>query len=214
MRSLALAATLCATLATPALAQNRFPSLTPEQMTPEQKALAAAIQGGPRAAVPGRDNSIGGPFNPWLRSPGVGDKLQQLGAELRFRSSIPNALNEFAILITAREWSSQYEWFAHHRLAMAAGLPAAVAADLAQGKRPEGMTDDQRIVYDFCTEMHRIRFGSDTSFAATKQRFGEQGVIDLIAVSGYYVAVSMTLNTARVGLPEGVAPPLPDLSSR
>ena len=214
MRFLALAATLCATLATPALAQNRFPTLTPEQMTPEQKALAAAIQGGPRAAVPGRDNSIGGPFNPWLRSPGVGDKLQQLGAELRFRSSIPTALNEFAILITAREWSSQYEWFAHHRLAMAAGLPAAVAADLAQGKRPEGMTDDQRIVYDFCTELHRTRFVSDATFAAAKQRFGEQGVIDLIAVSGYYVAVSMTLNTARVGLPEGVAPPLPDLSSR
>lgn len=214
MRSLALAATLCATLATPALAQNRFPTLTPEQMTPEQKALAAAIQGGPRATVPGRDNSIGGPFNPWLRSPGVGDKLQQLGAELRFRSSIPAALNEFAILITAREWSSQYEWFAHHRLAMAAGLPAAVAADLAQGKRPEGMSDDQRIVYDFCTEMHRTRFVSDATFAAAKQRFGEQGVIDLIAVSGYYVVVSMTLNTARVGLPEGVAPPLPDLSSR
>jgi 4-carboxymuconolactone decarboxylase len=214
MRSLALAATLCATLATPAQAQNRFPTLTPEQMTPEQKALAAAIQGGPRAAVPGRDNSIGGPFNPWLRSPDVGDKLQQLGAELRFRSSIPTALNEFAILITAREWSSQYEWFAHHRLAMAAGLPATVAADLAQGKRPEGMTDDQRIVYDFCTELHRTRFVSDAAFAAAKQRFGEQGVIDLIAVSGYYVAVSMTLNTARVGLPEGVAPPLPDLSNR
>ena len=214
MRSLALAATLCAALAAPALAQNRFPTLAPEQMTPEQKALAAAIQGGPRAAVPGRDNSIGGPFNPWLRSPGVGDKLQQLGAELRFRSSIPAALNEFAILITAREWSSQYEWFAHHRLAMAAGLPAAVAADLAQGKRPEGMNDDQRIVYDFCTEMHRTHFVSDATFAAAKQRFGEQGVIDLIAVSGYYVAVSMTLNTARVGLPEGVAPPLPELSSR
>lgn len=97
---------------------------------------------------------------------------------------------------------------------MAAGLPAAVAADLAQGKRPEGMSDDQRIVYDFCTELHRTRFVSDASFAATKQRFGEQGVIDLIAVSGYYVAVSMTLNTARVGLPEGVAPSLPDLSSR
>ncbi|RYI99693.1 MAG: carboxymuconolactone decarboxylase [Acetobacteraceae bacterium] len=214
MRSLALVAALCAVLATPAAAQNRFPTLTPEQMTPEQKALAAAIQGGPRAAVPGRDNSIGGPFNPWLRSPGVGDKLQQLGAELRFRSSIPAALNEFAILITAREWSSQYEWFAHHRLAMAAGLPASVAADLAQGKRPEGMNEDQRIVYDFCTEMHRTRFVSDATFAAAKQRFGEQGVIDLIAVSGYYVAVSMTLNTARVGLPEGVAPPLPELSTR
>jgi len=212
MRRLALAATLCSALASPAAAQERFPRIAPEQMTPEQKALADAIQGGPRANIPGRDNSIGGPFNPWLRSPAVGDKLQQLGTELRFRSSIPAALNEFAILIVAREWSSQYEWYAHHRLAMAAGLPASIAADLAQGRRPEGMNDEQRIVYEFCTELHRSRFVSDATFEAAKQRFGEQGVIDLIAVSGYYVAVSMTLNTARVGLPQGVAPPLPELA--
>lgn len=109
MRNPILAAALAALLATPALAQNRFPNIPPEQMTPEQRALAAAIQGGPRANVPGRDNSIGGPFNPWLRSPAVGDLLQPLGAQLRFRTSIPTALNEFAILITAREWSSQYE---------------------------------------------------------------------------------------------------------
>ena len=209
MRQLFLAAALCAAI--PAAAQERFPRIAPEQMTPEQRALAAAIQGGPRAAVPGRDNSIGGPFNVWLRSPGVGDRLQQLGAELRFRTSIPAALNEFAILITAREWSSQYEWHAHHRLALAAGLPASVAADLAAGRRPEGMNDEQRIVYEFCTELHRNRFVSDTTFAAAKARFGEQGVVDLIAVSGYYVAVAMTLNTARVGLPDGVPPPLPDL---
>jgi 4-carboxymuconolactone decarboxylase len=211
MRPLFLAAAFCSALAMRAMAQERFPRLAPEQMTPEQRALAAAIQGGPRASVPGRDNSIGGPFNPWLRSPEVGDKLQQLGAQLRFHSSIPAALNEFAILITAREWSSQYEWHAHHRLALAAGLPASIAADLAQGRRPEGMNDEQRIVYEFCTEMHRNRFVSDATFAAAKQSFGERGVIDLIAVSGYYVAVAMTLNTARVGLPEGVAPPLPDL---
>jgi 4-carboxymuconolactone decarboxylase len=217
MRTLCMTAAICAALITPAfakpaLAEERFPRLAPEQMTPEQKALAAAIQGGPRAAVPGRDNSIGGPFNPWLRSPAIGDKLQQLGTQLRFHSSIPAALNEFAILITAREWSSQYEWYAHHRLALAAGLPAAVAADLAQGRRPAGMSEDQRLVYEFCTELHRTRFVSDATFAAAKQRFGEQGVIDLIAVSGYYVTVSMTLNAARVGLPDGVAPPLPDLS--
>ncbi len=212
MRNLLLAPALC--IAAPALAQNRFPNIPPEQMTAEQRALAAAIQGGPRAAVPGRDNSIGGPFNPWLRSPAVGNLLQQLGAELRFRTSIPAALNEFAILITAREWSSQYEWHAHHRLAMAAGLPASVAADLAAGRRPEGMSDDQRIVYEFCTEMHRNHVVSDATFAAVKQRFGEQGVIDLIAVSGYYVTVAMTLNTARVPLPDGVAPPLPELRPR
>ncbi|MFZ4409034.1 MAG: carboxymuconolactone decarboxylase family protein, partial [Paracraurococcus sp.] len=202
---------LSASLAAPALAQERFPRIPPEQRTAEQAALAAAIQGGARASVPGRDNSIGGPFNVWMRSPAVGDRLQQLGVQLRFHTSIPQALNEFAILITAREWSSQYEWFAHHRLALAAGLPAAIADQLAQGQRPVGMNDDQRIVYEFCTELHRNRFVSDATFDAVKQRFGEQGVVDLIAVSGYYVAVAMTLNTARVGLPDGVAPPLPEL---
>lgn len=209
MRKILLAAALAAAL--PAAAQNRFPAIPPEQMTEAQRSLAAAIQGGPRAAVPGRDNSIGGPFNPWLRSPAVGNLLQQLGAELRFRTSLPAALNEFAILITAREWSSQYEWFAHHRLALAAGLPATVAADLAEGRRPAGMDDDQRIIYEFCTELHRDRFVSDAAFDAVRRRFGEQGVIDLIAVSGYYVTVAMTLNTARVALPAGVAPPLPEL---
>lgn len=210
MRIMLVAAMLAA--ATPAFAQERFPRIPPEQMTPEQRALATAIQTSPRASVPGRDNSIGGPFNVWLRSPEMGDRLQQLGAQVRFHSSIPAALNEFAILITAREWSSQYEWWAHHRLALAAGLPASVAADLAQGRRPEGMTDDQRIVYDFSTELHRSRFVSDATFAAAKERFGERGIVDLIAVLGNYVTVSMTLNTARVGLPDGVALPLPDLA--
>jgi len=211
MRRLILACFLCVAGAMPGLAQNRFAPIPPDQMTPEQRALAAAIQGGPRAAVPGRDNAIGGPFNPWLRSPATGDLLQQLGAQLRFRTSIPAALNEFAILITAREWSSQYEWYAHHRLAMAAGLPASVAADVAAGRRPEGMDEDTRIVWEFCTELHRDRVVSDATFDAAKRRFGEQGVIDLIAVSGYYVIVAMTLNTARVGLPDGVAPPLQPL---
>ena len=211
MRSTLLATALLCGLAATARAEERFPTLTPEQMTPEQQRLAAAIAGGARAAVPGRTPGLGGPFNVWLRSPQTGDRLQQLGEQLRFRSSIPAALNEFAILIVAREWSSQYEWYAHHRLALAAGLPAAVAADLAQGKRPEGMTDEQRIVYEFCTELHRDHRVSDATFAAAKAKFGEAGVVDLIAVSGYYVAVSMTLNTAQVGLPDGVAPPLPEL---
>lgn len=217
MRKLLLAAVFGAAVVMPAALapawaqEPRFPLIPPDQRTPAQQALAAAIQGGPRAGVPGRDNSIGGPFNVWLRSPGVGDRLQQLGSELRFRTSLPQALNEFAILIVAREWSSQYEWFAHHRLALAAGLPASVAEDLAQGRRPEGMSDDQRIIYDFCIELHRTRFVSDAAFDAVKARFGEQGIVDLIAVSGYYVAVSMTLNAGRVGLPAGVAPPLPEL---
>jgi 4-carboxymuconolactone decarboxylase len=212
MRRLLMATIFGSALVTPVLAQDRFPLIPTEQRTPAQQALATAIQTGPRANVPGRDNSIGGPFNIWLRSPGVGDLIQQLGAELRFRSSIPAALNEFAIIITAREWSSQYEWHAHHRLALAAGLPASVAEDLVQGRRPGGMSEDQRIVYDFCTEMHRTHFVSDATFAAAKARFGEQGVVDLIAVSGFYVMVSMALNVGRVSIPNGGALPLPELT--
>ncbi len=210
MRRSMLALALCAA-ALPALAQERFPPIARDAMTPPQRALADAIQSGPRASTGGAATTLSGPFNVWLRSPETGNRLQALGEQLRFRTSLPQALNELAILITAREWSSQYEWYAHHRLALAAGLPAAIAADLAQGRRPEGMTDDQRIIYDFCTELHRNRFVSDAAFEAVKQRFGEQGVVDLIAVSGYYVAVSMTLNVGRVGLPAGVAPPLPEL---
>jgi 4-carboxymuconolactone decarboxylase len=146
-----------------------------------------------------------------LRSPEIGDALQNVGAKVRFKSSLPAALNEFAILITAREWTSQYEWYAHHSLAMKAGLPPQVAADLAQGRKPEGMDADTALVWQFCTELHRNHMVSDATYAAAKQRFGEQGVVDLIAVSGYYVTVSMTLNVAQVGLPPGVAPPLPEL---
>lgn len=182
---------------------ERFPQLTPETMTPEQRRVAEGIVSGPRGG-------LRGPFNAWLRSPEVADRFQRVGEHLRFNSSIPARLNELAILVTAREWTSQYEWFAHHRLAMAAGLPEGIAADIAAGRRPEGMNEDERIVYEFCTELHRTREVSDATYGAAQRRFGDQGVIDLIAVSGYYVAVAMTLNVARVPLPPG-AVPLPRL---
>src|SRR3954451_873573 len=115
-----------------AAAEERFPQFTPEQMTPEQKRVAEAIMSGPRGG-------LRGPFNAWLRSPEVGDRLQRVGEQLRFHSSIPAALNEFAILITAREWNAPYEWYAHYPLAVKAGLPAPVADAVAQGRRPEAM---------------------------------------------------------------------------
>ena len=188
-------------------AQGRLPPLPAEQLTPEQRRVADGITGGPRGA-------LRGPFPAMLRSPEVADRFQKVGEYLRFNSSIPADLNEMAILITAREWSAQFEWYAHHILAMKAGLPPEIAAQLAEGKRPGGMSEDQRIIYEFCTELHRTRFVSDATYAAAKARFGEQGVIDLIAVSGYYVAVAMTLNVAQVPLPPGVAPPLAPLPGR
>ena len=130
----------------------------------------------------------------------------------RFRSSIPARLNEFAILITARQWDSQYEWHAHHRLALQAGLNPAVAADLAEGKRPAGMQEDETIVYNFCSELYRERKVSDATYKAALDKFGERGVIDLIAVSGYYVLVSMTLNVDRTPVPGDGKPPLRPLA--
>jgi 4-carboxymuconolactone decarboxylase len=186
---------------------GRFPPIPPERMTPEQRGVAEAIAGGPRGGVRG-------PFNALLRSPALADRFQRVGEYLRFNSSIPPALNEFAILIAAREWSAQYEWYAHHRLAMQAELSPQIAADLAAGREPEGMSEDERIVWRFCTELHRDRTVSDATFEAAKARFGEQGVVDLLGVSGYYVAVAMVLNVAEVPLPEGVAPPLAPLSKR
>ena len=216
-RLIAIAALLAASTA--AQATDRFPILTPDQMTPEQTKLIQNLLAGPRG---GGDNSPeavnrvlrGGPFNAWLRSPAMADKLQQVGAEVRYHSSLPARLNEFAILITARAWNAKYEWYAHYPLALAAGLSPNVAADLAKGKRPRGMAVDEAAVYEFTTELRRDKQVRDTTYAAVQSQFGEQGIIDLIAVSGYYDLVSMTLNVAQVATPPDGALPLPDLPGR
>ena len=189
--------------ATPALAQDRFPPLAPGAMTPEQKAIADAI-----IATRG---SMNGPFNAWLRDPTLADRLQKVGEQIRFHTSLPSALNEFAILITARHWTSQFEWYAHYPLAMKAGLEPAIAADLAVGERPAVMTQDEAAIYDFSTSLHATGDVSDATYKLVLDRFGEKGVIDLIAVNGYYDLVSMTLNVARVSVPAGTPLPLKSL---
>ena len=193
-----------AVVTTPAAgAQERFATLSPDQMTPEQKRVADAILNGPR-------KKLSGPFNVWLRSPVLADRLQAVGEYLRFSTSIDHRLNEFAILIAARFWTAQYEWYAHYPLAMKAGLRPEIAAELAQGQRPSGMRADEALVYDICTQLHDAGNLTDTTYAAAVAAFGENGVVDLIAVSGYYDIVSMTLNVAKLGVPEG-QPPLPEL---
>jgi len=183
----------------------RFPPLTPDEMTPAQREVADAIASGPRGG-------LRGPFQAWLRSPALADRLQKVGEYLRFSSSVPRRLNELAILVTARAWDAEFEWYAHHRLALEAGLDPAVAADIAEGRRPASMQADEAVVYDFCTELRATHRVSDATLAATLDLLGEQGVIDLIAVSGYYDLVSMTLNVAEVALPDGLPPPLKPLA--
>ena len=195
---------------TMANAQTRFPVIQPEQMNAEQKKLFETIVSGPRAQNYGGEAAkrvlSGGPFNAWMRSPEAGLKLQDVGAHIRFKSSLPKHLNELAILVTAREWTSQYEWYAHKALALKAGLDAKIIDAIAAGKRPEGMKEDEAAIYDFCIQLHRNRKVDDAAFNRVKALFGEQGVIDLVVVSGYYVAVSMTLNVAQVPVPDGSTP--------
>lgn len=180
---------------------RRFPLLTEATMTPRQRESYQAIVSGPRKGA-------SGPFNALLRSPEVADRVQKVGEYVRFGSTIPAALNELAILITGRFWGAQFEFWAHRRLARTAGLADAIIDAVAEGRRPSSMSDDERIVYDFCTELFRDKAVSDATFKAVVDRFGDQGVIDLIAASGYYSIVSMVLNVDRYPLPAGERPPL------
>lgn len=200
----------------PAADTRRFKLIPLEQLTPEQRALSDAIKSGPRSKLASSGASkpgpLGGPFNVWLRSPGIGDLVQKLGEEIRFRSSLTGKLNELAILITARNWTSQYEWVAHHKLALEGGLDPKIAEDIAQGRRPANMDADETLVYEFSTELQTSQGVSDAMHARAVARFGERGVVDLITVNGFYVLVSMCLNVDRTPLPAGTPLPLPPLA--
>ena len=194
-------------------AGDRFPILTLEQLSPEQTKLVQALLAGPRGGGNVTPEAVNrmltrGPFNAWMRSPELGDRLQKVGEYIRFNTSLPLHLNEFAILIAARHWTSQYEWYAHLPLALKAGLDPKIAADLALNRRPAHMKDDEAAVYDFCTQLHRTKKVNDAAYKRAVGLFGEKGVMDLIGVTGYYTAVSMTLNVAEAAVPGGTKNPL------
>jgi 4-carboxymuconolactone decarboxylase len=178
------------------LVGDRFKPLTYDKLTPAQKTMADHMMSGER-------RGMNGPFNVLLRSPEVGDLAQQLGAQLRFHSSLPRRLNEFAIIMTARYWTAQYEWIAHKRLALEAGLSPAVVDAVAAGKRPESMQPDEAAIYTFTDELLKTKQVSDATFKAAVEAFGERGVVDLISVTGYYQLVSAILNVDRYPLPAG-----------
>ena len=183
----------------------RFETLTEDTMTPAQRRVAEAIQSGPRG------KGLPGPFNALLRNPELCDLLQQVGAHVRFRSTLPAALNEMAICLAGRKWSAQFEFWAHSRMALAAGLDADILDAIAAGARPLKMSDDEAIVYDFVHALLHSGKVTDAQFEQARARFGEVGVVDLIAAAGYYSLVSMVLNVAEVPVPDGVDPPLPPL---
>jgi 4-carboxymuconolactone decarboxylase len=177
-----------------ALTGERMPEMTLDQMTPAQRGIAEAIMSGPRGRM-------SGPFNAWLRNPVLADRLQKVGEYVRFNTSLDKRINEMAIVMTAQAWGSQYEWYAHAPLALKAGLDPEVLKAIGAGRKPEKMKDDEAIVWEFSTQLRRDHSVDDAIYARALEKFGEQGIIDLIAVNGYYDVVSMTLNVAHVKAP-------------
>jgi 4-carboxymuconolactone decarboxylase len=180
--------------------EPRFPQLTMEQLNDSQRPVGEQIM---KVSSVG----LGGPYNPMLRSPEYAQKMFDLLYYLRWKTSVPTKLNEFAILIISRQWRSQVEWFAHAPLAIKAGLSPEIVAALKQKKRPADMSAEEAAVYDFVTELTTRQEVSDETFAAAKRLLGEQQVVDLTAVAGTYIGVAMILAMAEESVPPGKEPP-------
>jgi 4-carboxymuconolactone decarboxylase len=174
----------------------RFPQLTIDQLDDAQRPLGEEI-------MKISSTGIGGPYNPMLRSPVLAQRLFDLFHYLRWETSVPTKLNEFAILIIGRQWRSQVEWFAHVPIATKAGLSPAIIAELKANKRPSDMAEDEALVYDFVTELTTTRKVSDGTFARAKKVFSDQQIVDLTAVAGNYVMVAMILAMAEQTVPSG-----------
>jgi 4-carboxymuconolactone decarboxylase len=187
--------------------EQRFPLLKLEQLNDQQRPFADEIL---------KVSSIGisGPFNMMLRSPVMGRRMFAMLDYLRFNTSVPRNLNEFAILIQARLWTSQVAWTAHYPLALKAGLPQAVADDLKVGKRPASMQPDEAAVYDLCMDLAKDHVVSDATFKKARELFSDQQIVDLITVSGVYITLAMLSNTAEDATPGGKTPPLQPLPAR
>ena len=208
MKTVFVAVTCALPLA--AVAQERYPALNPDQLSPEQKAYIESLQKPPRNNTTALRNP---PFRVYMRSPELATKLEALSDYVRWSTGQPPRLTELAIMITARQWSSQWIWRGHYRAAVKGGLDPNVGADIAAGKRPTAMKEDETILYNYATEMYRDKAVSDATFAAAVKAFGEKGLINLVATMGYYDIVAMTLITAKAVAPkEADVPQLAELS--
>jgi len=184
-----------------AAAQDRMPPIPKEKMTDAQKKAADELVAGPRGVV-------AGPFVPLLRSPELMSRLQKTGEYLRFQNSIGQKLTEFVILMTARQWTQQYEYSAHASLAIKAGVKPEFVTAIAEGRRPTGMAADEEVAYDFCTELRQNQSVTDATYGRAISAFGEQGVVDMSVLVGYYTTLAMIMNVARTPIHEGEKPPL------
>ncbi len=202
MKTLLLAALAVVASMGVAMAQDRMPEIPADKMTDAQKKAAQEF-------AADRKTPVFGPFVPLLRSPEAMLVTMRMGDYLRFKNVLPAKLSEFVILITARQWTQQYEWDVHYPIALKAGVSPEIAKAVADGRRPQNMSADEELVYDFLTELHDTKSVSDATYARAVARFGEQGVIDMVSVSGYYTFLAMVMNTARTALPPDHKPALP-----
>ncbi|MGA7816287.1 carboxymuconolactone decarboxylase family protein [Caballeronia sp.] len=189
-RSTVLIALGAMLITTQAFAQQRLPTIPPDQYTAEQKQASEEF-------LAARKVPVFGPFEPMMYSPDVMNLARSMGDYLRFHSSIGNTLSELVILVTSREWSQDYEWSYHYPIALKAGISKSIADAIADGRRPTAMSADEEIVYDFTTELLKNKRVSDATFDRAEQRFGKKGAVDMTAIAGYYGLLAMQLNMAR-----------------
>ena len=191
---------------------SRLPPLTPDRLNPEQKRVYDNISGDVRRQkarkhpIINDDGTLIGPFNALLYAPGIGDAVQKLGAALRFESSLPGHLRELAILMVAQRWRANYEWVAHAPIAAREGLGEAVIEALKAGRTPDAQADVQG-VHRFVSELLETRRVSDETYTQTRALIGEQGLVELVSLVGYYAIISGLLNGFEVAVPEGEPPP-------
>jgi len=181
----------------------RVPVLAEENLTPDQRALLESIRSGPR----GSGTNIRGPFAVFLHAPAFGELAQRLGGHCRFKTAVPPRLSEFAILVTARLWRAQYEWFAHVPQAERAGVKSETIRDLHKGRVPKSAPKDERAIYDFIQELYKTRRVGDKTFTRVRDLLGEAAMVEFVGILGYYVLISMILNVFRMSPPEGEALP-------
>jgi 4-carboxymuconolactone decarboxylase len=207
LAAVAMAALIASAAASRAEDITRFAPLKADELSPSQKAWADMIAAPPRNAKFGNP-----PYRAYIRNPDLAPRLSALSEYLRWNTTLAPRLSEFAILITARQWTAQYEWFAHYPLALKAGLDPKILGDLAAGRRPDTMRDDEAALYDLVTALYRDKKVTDSVYKAAADKFGERGVMDIIGIIGYYDLVSMTLITMQAAAPNDSVPPLPVLS--
>lgn len=180
----------------PLFAQTRLPDIPLDQYTAEQKVAAQEFE-------KARKKAPWGPFAMLMYSPQLMNNARAMGDYLRYNSVFSSRLSEFAILITAREWHQDYEWHIHYPIAIKEGLNPDIANAIKEGRRPEGMSEDESIVYDFTIELQRNKRVSETTFNKTEKRFGKKGAVDLAGIAGYYTFLAMEMNMARHPVPAG-----------